>query len=314
MSSILTLSFPEVEKRLSQAQKALLFCFSKHQRTNYIDSYFLWYEGDTNLDKIDLESDNYDFELAGIIVDGNLSCEKILNYETDYGVNLIVLGHLNADFIAVGGQQVFVQEDLTVQHLFVGSYNHGNLDVLGDFNCPIVVLDDYDCLVRGEFYGNVLGWGKTIELLHDGETQYVPDGDYDFEDFFDEPYLNAWGSINFSLIVSDIDHDIDVLRKYVLNPETDSITPEIIIESSKSSVFQGMSTDEYVGVYSTQYKSHITDNSMELSILEYDDSFKYSLIGNLVSVFHKNSEDTEFVKLTLGSNIYRKAKRVLLAI
>jgi hypothetical protein len=78
--------------------------------------------------------------------------------------------------------------------------------------------------------------------------------------------LNAWGSINFSLIVSDIDHDIDVLRKYVLNPETDSITPEIIIESSKSSVFQGMSTDEYVGVYSTQYKSHITDNSMELSI------------------------------------------------
>jgi hypothetical protein len=73
MPSILTLSFLEVEKRLSQAQKALLFCFSKHQRTNYIDSYFLWYEGDTNLDKIDLESDNYDFELAGIIVDGNLT-------------------------------------------------------------------------------------------------------------------------------------------------------------------------------------------------------------------------------------------------
>ena len=50
------------------------------------------------------------------------------------------MGNLIADNIVVGGQEIFVGGDFTVNELFWGDYNHGDLQVKGSIQAKVLLI------------------------------------------------------------------------------------------------------------------------------------------------------------------------------
>ncbi|PUZ22504.1 SMI1 / KNR4 family (SUKH-1) [Chitinophaga costaii] len=88
-----------------------------------------------------------------ILIKGNIKVKNISNSETDGAVSLIVLGNLDADNIVVGGQEIYVTGNLTVQDLFWGDYNHGQLNVDGFISAKVFMASDYHFNYE-RFYNN----------------------------------------------------------------------------------------------------------------------------------------------------------------
>jgi hypothetical protein len=305
------LTHAEVGNRINSDIKEYFRVFPDHWQNDYKDSYFLWYEGNLTLDKFDLESDNYDDDFVGYVINGDLNTSKILNYETDYGVHLIVLGNLSTNYIAVGGQDIYIDKDLNVSTLFVGSYNHGTINIKNNFTCPLIVIDDYHCTVKGELNGKVFGWGNTVYLERNGD--YIPaPHENELEDDFDDYFLNSYDGINFSVLVKAIDDDEEVPKKYVLNIENDMISSQkvrLISESDFLKIDRNVKKHKIDGDY--YFASHNGDIE-ELVIEETYQSHKYVICDNKVQVFYKeNSNENEFQEYIIGSNRYRKATRLI---
>ena len=86
-----------------------------------------------------------------IVVQGNMTVEKyIYNEDTDGAAGLIVLGNLQAGNMLVGGQEIYVTGDLTVEEVFWGDYNHGDLHVCGEASATAFVeTEDYSVKIEG---------------------------------------------------------------------------------------------------------------------------------------------------------------------
>lgn len=86
-----------------------------------------------------------------LLVLGNLTVRYIYNESTDGAVHLVVLGNLQAQNIAVGGQVIYIQGNLLVNELCWGDYNHGDLHVKGNAAAKVLMLtDEYHFRVDGE--------------------------------------------------------------------------------------------------------------------------------------------------------------------
>lgn len=140
----------------------------------------LYFEGNTILDTIDLDnpfgrldadwteryskaldenddtekqrlSDEYDQQLIRLIlVKGDLFVTRfIFNDETDGASGLIVLGNLQCPNIIVGGQEIYVQQNLVVDEVYWGDYNHGELMVKGNMTAAVLIQTDYNVTVSG---------------------------------------------------------------------------------------------------------------------------------------------------------------------
>ncbi|HIC8754767.1 hypothetical protein [Elizabethkingia anophelis] len=116
------------------------------------EAYVLHYQGDLVLEKpLDLDN-SYSYFFDGvepedlcyfIFVEGNMKAGNIYNNETDGSTGLVVMGNLIADNIVVGGQEIFVGGDFTVNELFWGDYNHGDLQVKGSIQAKVFINTDY---------------------------------------------------------------------------------------------------------------------------------------------------------------------------
>ncbi|RZK87404.1 MAG: hypothetical protein EOO62_39280 [Hymenobacter sp.] len=102
------------------------------------------FEQDTELASLNLDFDpaNSDY-LFLLLVKGNLTVKSfIYNEETDGATGLVVLGNLHARTVLVGGQEIYVTGNLTVEELFWGDYNHGSLRVLGTATATVFAETD----------------------------------------------------------------------------------------------------------------------------------------------------------------------------
>ncbi|WP_155593813.1 hypothetical protein [Lysinibacillus cavernae] len=125
--------------------------FYKDFRNNDFAAY---YEGDLTLPFLDLDwgmpfpqQDN----TIIIFINGNLTIDNLYNTETDGAIGLLVMGNLTAKNIAVGGQEIYVHGDLSVEDILCGSYNHGETIVKGNLQATVLVQDDeYHFTVNGQ--------------------------------------------------------------------------------------------------------------------------------------------------------------------
>jgi len=87
----------------------------------------------------------------GLLVQGNLTVRYIYNENPDGAVHLVVLGNLQAQNMAIGGQMIYIQGNLLVNELCWGDYNHGELHVKGNAAAKVLLLtDEYHFRVDGQ--------------------------------------------------------------------------------------------------------------------------------------------------------------------
>ena len=170
----------------------------------YKDSgFFYLYEQTTNLSFLNLEFGFYDFDsdLVGLIFCKDLIAENIFTESNDEGTNLIVLGSVFAKKIALGGQEIFIDGSLIIENFFMGSYNHGSLSIKNNFNCPIIIKDDYEIKVGNKLVGNVYSWEiknweMGIFLKKKGRfTEFLPIEQLKIH--FDSSYFDKDDNIDF---------------------------------------------------------------------------------------------------------------------
>lgn len=284
-----------------------------HRDEEYFKTfYFLWYDEDTKMDRINLDSDNYDEHFVGYIINGNLSSKRILNYETDYGVHLIILGNLDTDYMAVGGQDIYITGDLDVKILLVGSYNHGRMNIEGNLNCPLVITNDYSCVVEGKMEGENIAWGDPVCLWRNGEQTYPPYNQSELEDHFEDSFLNEYESVEFEVIVKAIDNEEEIPRKYVLDIERDGIISDEVRQISDSTFLNPrLGEQKKIEKEGDYYYASREEAMEELVIQETWQSHKYVIIENQLKVYFKGEKDVDFKEFFIGSNRYRKAKRLI---
>jgi len=116
--------------------------------------------------------------VTNLLVQGNLTTRFIYNENTDGAVHLAVLGHLQAQNMAVGGQVIYVQGNLLVSELCWGDYNHGDLHVKGNATGAVLLLtDEYHFRVDGEtsFKQRIDGERGDIQFDFRLQDTFMPD-------------------------------------------------------------------------------------------------------------------------------------------
>ncbi|WP_139990900.1 hypothetical protein [Paenibacillus paridis] len=113
-----------------------------------------YYKGDLTLPSLNLDWEQpfpQQKEVIIIFIDGNCTVDQLYNKETDGAIGLMVIGHLSAKNIAVGGQEIYVSGNLMIEEILCGSYNHGETIVKGDLSAAVLVQDDeYSFKVDGQ--------------------------------------------------------------------------------------------------------------------------------------------------------------------
>lgn len=111
------------------------------------------YEGDTVLNEfLDLYDLYYEQNIAGIIVNGHLTVHApIIDFEPDtYSCFLMVNGSLNCTRLAAGCAEIIVSGNVTVADVMVAYYNHGNVEIAGDLNGELLIIDDHGAQIKGQ--------------------------------------------------------------------------------------------------------------------------------------------------------------------
>jgi hypothetical protein len=147
-------------------------------------------QGDVTLDHLLLDYDDISVlteeGVYTLVVQGNLNARYIYNESTDGAVHLVVLGNVQAENMAVGGQLIYVQGNLQVNDLLWGDYNHGDLYVKGDAGGKVLLLtDEYHFRVDGAtvFRETIDGARGDVHLDFQLHHTFIPDVLY-------EPALN----------------------------------------------------------------------------------------------------------------------------
>lgn len=166
------------------------------QKGEFEDWIVLYHQGDLRLPQLDLDdplrppgrSADKASEILSVVVDGDLQVDGLIgNRNDDSATGLHVLGDLRARNMVVGGQEIYVTGNLTVDELFWGHYNHGMLTVKGGVLARVFVETD-------EYYVAVAGGIETRRHIKDFDNEafasaleevFVPDCIFSYE-FNDE--------------------------------------------------------------------------------------------------------------------------------
>lgn len=136
----------------------------------------------------DIELPHFDFDTSGpCIVTGNLSVVGDIVGMDEGGGYLIVLGSCRARNLLIGGPQVWVQGDLTVEKSILADYNHGSLDVQGDIVTTIICAE-HIVRVGGTIKGLSVDFGglrvaaagfqptlSRAQAVYEATTYFVPE-------------------------------------------------------------------------------------------------------------------------------------------
>ena len=122
-------------------------CWIKERNTNnnneFDDENILYIQGNWEIDNLDLDNifnqTDEPEHIFTILIEGNLTSKNIFNENTDGGTGIIVLGSVSVDNMVVGGQEIYIAKNLTVNECFWGEYNHGDLIVKGQTHAKVFV-------------------------------------------------------------------------------------------------------------------------------------------------------------------------------
>lgn len=158
---------------------------------NYI---FVYYEGDATIDghlwldyeagwvtddvswreSLNIAADEsikQNYGVRGIIVTGNLTVNgSIINRNCNSGAFLYVLGDVKAKNLMGGGAYLSIYKNAMIEGITYGHYNDGQIDIMGDLSCPILINEDHD-----------VHYKKLIKnsIFLDSNTDHFPDSDDD---------------------------------------------------------------------------------------------------------------------------------------
>jgi len=124
------------------------------------------YDGDITLqDSIDLHNLFHDENVAGIIVNGNLTVKgSVIDFEPDtYSCFLFVHGSLTCTALAAGCAEIIVQGNITATEVMIAFYNHGVIEVQGDVNSKLLIIDNHGASIKGNINAATFcrGWQIT---------------------------------------------------------------------------------------------------------------------------------------------------------
>ncbi len=205
-----TITYTEA-KQLCQFEFNNLRAFASHWEKDNQHYNFRLYNGAVEFEDLNLETEEYPDDILGIIVKGNLTVGNIFNFETDYGMHLVVIGDLSANNIAVGGQDIHVTGNLTVQEVFMGSYNHGTIVVSGNVNCPIIIIDDYSFCTMGQVDGTVYG-NEAVYFMNGSEQTMIHHAEEEgLKEVFDDSVFGDYG-LDFDIIANKVASHQSFLR------------------------------------------------------------------------------------------------------
>jgi formylmethanofuran dehydrogenase subunit C len=143
------------------------------QRGEFEDRIVLYHQGDLRLPQLDLDdplrppgrSADKASESVLVVVDGDLQVDGLIGNRSDSGTaGLHVLGDLRARNMVVGGQEIYVTGNVTVDELFWGHYNHGMLTVKGGASARVFVETD-------QYYVAVAGGIETRRHIKDIDNE-----------------------------------------------------------------------------------------------------------------------------------------------
>lgn len=136
----------------SKVPETSLYCRAVDDVECPEENVILVVEGDLHLDRLDLDDPLARWRKPDaepvlpwfILVTGNVFIEEHLwSLETDGACGLVALGNLTARNAIVGGQQIHVGGNLTIDELYWGDYNHGCLHVEGTTTAALLIQTDY---------------------------------------------------------------------------------------------------------------------------------------------------------------------------
>ncbi len=310
MASPKKIKFPEAKNDFSPVNQFNLRVFWDYWADANKDFYFLLYDENIVLESLNLDNDHYSDDIIGIIIKGDLFVNNIYNFETDYGIHLIVLGNVIAKNIIVGGQDINISGNLTISEVFLGFYNHGSMFVEGNVNCPTIIIEDYSFVTNGEVDGTVFG-NECIHFLNEpNEKSICPSPDLYLESIFDESAFEVY-DINFAALARKAELNQPVLSKYIYNEQTDCISIDEIlywIKYSSKHVSKNKIILKKWGTLITIIKHPI----QELEIQKYEEIYKFLIVEARVELHFKQRECKKFTCIDKGSRTYRRAKRLLI--
>ena len=111
------------------------------------------YEGDTVLNEsLDLYDLFYEENVAGIIVNGNLTVNgTIIDFELDtYSCFLQINGSLSCQRLAAGCAEILIAGDANITETLVAFYNHGTIEIDGNLNTRLLIVDDHGISIYGK--------------------------------------------------------------------------------------------------------------------------------------------------------------------
>ncbi len=265
----------------------------------YGESVFL-FEGDLQVSELNLEYYEDENTPSTIIVIGSLTVDgAIWNRETDYGINLLVIGDLKAKNIATAGQVISVWGNVVVENILCGSYNHGNMYVKGDIHAEIIIADDYQMECLGNFEGLKVGEGNFKDL----KTSNYFEPDYaDWDMIIEEDTLDENG-FSYDKYVERIRNNIPIFYSQPhRNYDFLSLLKPII-----TSYLIPKSHPYYLKLLSQKLEANQNNLILET---DFDATFRYTLQEKAITV--EKIEGDTFVKLELlPPYLTRKAFRLL---
>lgn len=273
---------------------------------------FLLYEGNTVLDNLNLDNDNYDNDIIGILVNGNLHVNNIYNFESDYGIHLVVLGDVNAKNIIVAGQDININGNLKVAEVFFGFYNHGSIFVGGDIFSPTIIILDYGFVTFGKAIGTLYGsecvyYSNKINGVDLPVTPLLcPNPDSNLEDIFDDSVFDVT-EIDFKKVAQRAEQNQAILSHYLYDDETDKINSDDIKRwlyhpSATENITQLKKWDKIITI--------VKSPTLEWRLSEYGSNYKLILENENVTIYYNNEKNQEFQIAQKGSINYRKIRRI----
>jgi len=236
----------------------------------------IFIEGDIEVENICLDYDSKFGDLSDgtqaylILVYGNLKAKNIYSFENDGSVSLIVYKNLIVDNMIVGGQEIYVGEDLTVKNLFWGDYNHGSLMVDGQTSALVFMATEeyhYDYekkKITAEYFLCDEDEGvdfniSTIQNLFKPELVYDED-DLDADEWGWNVYIDREKCIEY------LKEDKEVLKtefKYISQEAIDEKLYEQIPKVFSSSAFFNQAS----------FQEEINNFEKLITLIDIDDKF-----------------------------------------
>jgi hypothetical protein len=150
---------------------------------------------------IDLDATFDPYLIAGFAVDGNASIAgSVFNWEIDTRASFLsVLGNLSCTHFIAGCSDVTVLGNVRASGIMVATYNHGWLEINGDVDAGMLVIDDHHALIRGDV--NAPGWTTREGKLGLRESDWRDEVRGEFVDeFFDADGDFKDGNWNISIV------------------------------------------------------------------------------------------------------------------